>query len=174
MYSPLQVKDLPQKILVDTKNSTVLPEEKIQTSIISLGEARKVLHMKAHLNTTAIAKNKSSTRKQYIWWNLKKRQDNLIIGDSHIRRVKRGKLQNSFDNAKSIVGYFSGVKTQNLHHYTIPSLLKEKPDIVVIHVGSNNITRRIFEDFNVDKLADEIINIGMICIQYAVNDAILL
>ena len=89
---------------------------------------------------------------------------------SHIRRVKRDKLQNSFDNAKSFVRYFSGAKTEDLHDYIIPSLLKEKPDTVIIHVGSNNITHRIFEDFNADKLADEIIDIGKMCTQYGVTD----
>ena len=58
--------------------------------------------------------------------------------------------------AKSFVKYFSGAKTQDLHHYIILSLLKEKPDIVFIHLDSNNITHRISEDFNVDKFADEI------------------
>ena len=47
-----------------------------------------------------------------------------------------------------------------LHHYIIPSLLKEKPDTVFIHVGSDNMTHRIFEDFNTGKLADEMINNG--------------
>ena len=96
----------------------------------------------------------------------------LMIGDSHIRRVKRDKLQNSFDNAKSFVRYFSGAKTEDLHHYIIPSLLKEKPDTVVILAGSNNITHRIFEDFNADKLADEIMDIGKMCRQYGVKDVI--
>ena len=50
--------------------------------------------------------------------------------------------------------------------------MKEKPDIVVIHIGSNNITRRIFEDFNADKLAYEIIDIGKMCRQYGVKDVI--
>ena len=61
---------------------------------------------------------------------------------------------------------------QDLHHYIIPSLLKEKPDTVVIHVGSNNITHRIFDDFNAEKLADEIIDIGKTCRQYGVKDVI--
>ena len=34
------------------------------------------------------------------------------------------------------------------------------------------MTHRIFEGFNVDKLADEIINIGNICRQYGVKDVI--
>ena len=93
----------------------------------------------------------------------------LMIGDSHIRRVKRDKLLNSFDNAKYFVRYFSGAKTENLHYHIIPLLLKEKPDTVVIHVSSNNITHRIFEGFNADKLEDEITDIGKMCRQYGVK-----
>ena len=100
------------------------------------------------------------------------REDSKILKlcYSHIRGVKRDKQQNSFDNA--FVKYSSGAKMQDLHHYTILSLLKEKPDIVFIHLDSNNITQRISEDFNVDKFADEIINIGSICRQYGVKDVI--
>ena len=76
------------------------------------------------------------------------------------------------DNAKSFVRYFSGAKTEDLHHYIIPSLLKGKPDTVAIHVGSNNINHRIFEDLNADKLADEIIDIGKMCRQNGVKDVI--
>ena len=50
--------------------------------------------------------------------------------------------------------------------------MKEKSDIVVIHIGSNNITRRIFEDFNADKLAYEVIDIGKMCRQYGVKEVI--
>ena len=70
------------------------------------------------------------------------------------------KLQNWFDNAKSFVRYFTGTKTQDLHHYIIPSLFTEKPGIVAIHVSSNNITHIIFEDFNVNKVTGETINSG--------------
>ena len=96
----------------------------------------------------------------------------MIIGDSHIRIVKIDKLQTSFDEVKSFVRYFSGAKTEDLHHYMTPSLLKEKPDTVVIQVGSNNITHRIFKDFNADKLVDEIIDIGKMCRQYGVKEVI--
>ena len=94
----------------------------------------------------------------------------LMKNDSHIRRVKREKLQNSFDNAKSFARYFSGAKTDDLHHYIILSLLKEKPETAVIYIDSNNINHRIFEDFNADKEADEIIDIGKMCGQYGVKD----
>ena len=50
--------------------------------------------------------------------------------------------------------------------------MKEKPDTVVIHVGSNNITHRISEDFNADKLADEITDIDKMCRQSGIKDVI--
>ena len=76
---------------------------------------------------------------------------------SHFRRVKREKLHKLLDNAKPFVRYFSVAKTQDLHHYLIKLLLKENLDIV-IHIGSNNITHRILDDVNANKLADETIN----------------
>ena len=79
---------------------------------------------------------------------------------SGTERFKKDKLQNWFDNAKSFVRYFTGTKTQDLHHYIIPSLFTEKPGIVAIHVSSNNITHIIFEDFNVNKVTGETINSG--------------
>ena len=54
-------------------------------------------------------------------------------------------------------------------HYIIPSLLKEKPDIGVIHVGSNNVNHITFEHLTLDKVADKIVNIGKIYSQYGVN-----
>ena len=54
----------------------------------------------------------------------------------------------------------------------IPSLLKEKCDTVVIHVGSNHITHRIFGYFNADKLADVIIDIDQMRRQYGVKNVI--
>ena len=48
-----------------------------------------------------------------------------MVGDNHIRRVKRDKLQNSVDKAKYFVRYISGAKTEHLNHYIIPLLLKK-------------------------------------------------
>ena len=50
--------------------------------------------------------------------------------------------------------------------------MKEKPDTVVIHVGSKITTHRIIDHFNTDKLADEITDIGKMCRQYVVKDVI--
>ena len=82
----------------------------------------------------------------------------------------REKTTEFVDDAKSFVRYFSGAKTQDLHHYIVPSLLKEKSDIFVIHVISNDTTHWTFKGFSVGNLTDKIINIGKTCRQYEVKD----
>ena len=155
-----QVQDLPQQILVEENSSRVLPEER-KTNLDNVIRRRpNICTTERYIQTQQrLEKLKVVPGNNTYAVTLREGKKILMIGDSHIRRVKRDKLQNSFDDVKSFVRYFSGAKREDLHHYIIPSLLKEKPD-TVIHVGSNNITHRIFEDFNADKLADELIHIG--------------
>ena len=139
---------------------------------MSLGEDQIIAQQKNTFKHNSNCKNQKQYQEKKHAGTLREGKKILIIGYSHIQRVQRDKLQNSFDNAKSFVRYFSGAKTEDLHHYIIPALLKEKPDTVAIHIGSNNITHKIFEDFNADKLADEITDIGKMCRQYGVKDVI--
>ena len=62
----------------------------------------------------------------------------VVIGDSHLKRIERNLFKNSFDNAKSFIKSFGGAKTDHMKHI-IPSLKEQKPDIIVIHVGGNDI-----------------------------------
>ena len=64
----------------------------------------------------------------------------------------------------------NSTQTQNPMLSTQIPLKFHSNSTVIIHVGSNNITHRNSEDFNADKLADEIIDIGKMCRQYAVKD----
>ena len=96
----------------------------------------------------------------------------LIIGDSHVRRLNRHRLNQSFDHAKSILKAFSGAKIQDLEHYIIPHLSEEKPDIAVIHIGSNNVTYNSL-DKNVTDVAMSIIQIAQKCVNYGVKDIVI-
>ena len=62
----------------------------------------------------------------------------VIFGDSHIGRVNRKKLDFNI-NGKSHIKFFSGVDSYQLKYYVTPTILKEKPDSVIIHVGSNDV-----------------------------------
>ena len=41
----------------------------------------------------------------------------LIIGDSHLKKIKRNKLNSSFRKTKCVIKSFSGAKVQDLEHY---------------------------------------------------------
>ena len=60
---------------------------------------------------------------------------------------------------------FPGANAKELTHYVLPTLMEQSPDIVIIHVGSNNIsrTRRNAKvQRNID-IVKEIINTGLTC-----------
>ena len=59
----------------------------------------------------------------------------MVIGYSHLKRIKWNLFKNSFDNAKSFIKSFGRTKTEHMKH-VIPSLKEQKPDIIVIHAGS--------------------------------------
>ena len=96
----------------------------------------------------------------------------LFTGDSHLKRIQRNRLSKSFQRAKCILKPFGGAKIEDMEHYIIPNLEQNKPDVVVIHVGSNNIS---YNKLNVDPsvLAEKIINIGNNCIKYGVEDVVI-
>ena len=66
---------------------------------------------------------------------------------------------------------FGGAKIEELEHYITPHLEYKKPDIVVIHVGSNNISYKNL-NMNPAVLAQNIINIGNKCVDYGVEEVV--
>ena len=61
---------------------------------------------------------------------------------------------------------------KRLLHYCLPTLADEKPEVVVIHVGCNDLTTKRGELLNqtfVNEVADVIIDMGKVCIQNGVN-----
>ena len=67
---------------------------------------------------------------------------------------------------------FGGAKIEELEHYITPHLEYEKPGIVVILVGSNNIS---YNNLNMSPavLAQNIINIGNKCVDYGVEEVVI-
>ena len=64
----------------------------------------------------------------------------LIVGDSHLKRIKRNKLNNSSKKAKCVIKSFTGVKIQDLEHYVTPHSEHNKPHTTVIHIASSNVS----------------------------------
>ena len=96
-----------------------------------------------------------------------------VIGDSHLGRIKKKLFNDSIINEKSSVNVFSGVTVQRLNHFVEPMLVEDKPDVVLIHVGCNNVTKDMKDKLNVKELSKNIIDIGLKCKAYGVDEVII-
>lgn len=57
-----------------------------------------------------------------------------------------------------------------MKHYAIPSLNDQKPDIVVMHVGGNDIHHKNKDTIKVEEIAKNIIELANICRESGVPD----
>ena len=63
-----------------------------------------------------------------------------VVGDSLIKRIKRNDLNKELRHSKAFFRCFSGANAKQLRHYIIPTLTDDKPDAIVIHVGTNDMS----------------------------------
>lgn len=66
---------------------------------------------------------------------------------------------------------YSGANTNQINYYVVPVLLDEKRNNVVIHNGSNDITKFNYNNFNAEELGDRIIIIGLKYRYYGVSNS---
>ena len=91
------------------------------------------------------------------------------MGDSHIKRIRRNDFNKELKNGKAIFQSFSGADTKQLDHYILPPLVDDKPDAVIIHVGTNDI----LTNANHEEIARNIIKTGLNCKNHGVNDVVI-
>ena len=99
-----------------------------------------------------------------------------IIGDSHIGRLNK-KHFNEKMNGMVYFNVFWGANIKRLHEFIQPTLHEDKPDTVLIHIGSNDIIPSKQHDLNVKDIVQRIIDIGLYCrecgVKYVIISSIL-
>ena len=95
-----------------------------------------------------------------------------IVGDSHLRRIRKNVFNNSINDGKAFITGFSGANIKRLDHYITPILEEDRPDIVIIHVGCNDVTFQNLEIMDVKDLSKRLIDIGKKCKSYGVEEVI--
>ena len=89
-----------------------------------------------------------------------------MIGDSHLKRINKRQFRKELDKRFSYFKCFSGANTKQINYYIVPILVDKTPQTVVIHIGSNDITRTNYKTVNVQDPAQRMINIGLRCKSY--------
>ena len=64
-----------------------------------------------------------------------------IIWDSHLKRINKGQFRKELCKRFSYFKWFSGANTKQINYHIVATLVDETPQTVVIHVGSNDITK---------------------------------
>ena len=62
-----------------------------------------------------------------------------IVGDSMVNGIDEKRLSQKYGNVK--VFHFSGARIEDLNHYIVP-IIKNKPDYLILHVGTNDAKLR--------------------------------
>ena len=96
-----------------------------------------------------------------------------VVGDGHIRQIKRNLFNNSLCEGKAHLNGFSGANIKHLDHFITPTLAEDRPDIVIIHIGSNDITNSTVDQIDVKDIMKRIINIGKKRLSYGVKEVII-
>lgn len=91
----------------------------------------------------------------------------LILSDSILGRIQMKKLNNDIKYGKAYRKYFPGATPTEMLHYSLPTLEKDQPDVVVIHTGTNSLSNN-----NIHDIGNEILNLVKICRNHGVNDVI--
>ena len=57
-----------------------------------------------------------------------------------------------------------------MNYYANPTLVDEQPNSVIVHIGSNVITKFNYSNVDVEDLAQRSIDVGKKCKSYGVNN----
>ena len=86
-----------------------------------------------------------------------------IIGDSDLKRINKRKFGKALGKVLIYFKCFSGGNTEHLNYYIVLTLVDETPQTLVILIGSNDITKMNYKRMNVQDLAQEMIDIALMC-----------
>ena len=92
-----------------------------------------------------------------------------MVGGSHIKRIKRNDCNKELRHGKAFFRSFNGANTKQLRHYIIPTLVDDKSDAIVTHVGKNDILNHAKHE----NIAHSIINIGLDCKTNGVDEVLI-
>ena len=95
------------------------------------------------------------------------------MSHSHIQRIKKKLFNNSINEGKAQLNSFSGTTINRLDHFVTPILEEDQSKIVIIHMGSNDITHNTINNIDAKSISKRIIDIGKKCLLYGVKEVII-
>ena len=96
-----------------------------------------------------------------------------VLCDSIPKGIRIPELNHYLTHGKAQMKSFPGATIKQLHHYSLPTLQDEKPEVVIIHVGINDLLSNNVNITPEKQIADEIISIGNTCVKNGVEKVLI-
>ena len=99
-----------------------------------------------------------------------------IISDSIPKNLKMKEFNRLSSSGKTYIRAFPGATARQLNHYVQPTLVDDKPDAILIHVGINDLLNnngKKLIDVEIEELEQEIIDIGLRCKEAKVKNILI-
>ena len=92
----------------------------------------------------------------------------LLIGASIVRSINIYEFNRHLETGNAIKRSYGGSTTTDLHWHITPSLIDEKPDVVVLNIGTNNLTKK--RQQTEEEICQDIFKIADKCRSHGVNE----
>lgn len=92
----------------------------------------------------------------------------LILSDSTLVHVNVRRFNMDVKHGKANRKYFPGATPTKMTHYALYTLQKNKPDVVIIHTGTNSLPH----GDNIEDIGYDILNLANVCRNHGVNEVI--
>ena len=97
--------------------------------------------------------------------NFPKRKKNIkVLCDSIPKGIRGREFSDCIDEGNAHIKSFPGSTVTQLNHYSMPTLWEEKPEIVILHAGINDLLSNNEHKTPDDEIATEIMKIGKNCV----------
>ena len=101
----------------------------------------------------------------------------IVIYDEVKNLFNKNLLKNLFNNSlnegKEHLISFNAATINRLDHFITPISEEDRPDIVIIHVGSNDITHNAINNIDAKGITKRIKDFGKKCLLYGVKEVII-
>ena len=97
----------------------------------------------------------------------------VLLAIVTLKSVRRNMINNSIANGNAYSKTFSGAKVGHLDNFIESTLSKDKSEMVILHIGSNEIADSNMEDIKISTIVDEVISIDKICVMFSVKDVVI-
>jgi len=134
------------------------------TEQTSIPTKRTLTHQYSAIPTTTQKNNNISPKNKKI--------KIFVIGDSHVKRLNKELFNYSLNEGvgNAFLKHFDSANTKRMHHHILPTLHEEKPDMVIIHCGTNDVNDKTIYTTPPIDIANRILEIGNTCKEFGVKN----